>query len=98
MRSTWLSLGFVVLAAVSCGFPRLPELADGGYGADGGGDSGGTTSDGGPPPRSLDLLVGDIGGPGSVDGAGVAARFNFPSGIAVDSSGDVYVADQSNST
>lgn len=35
---------------------------------------------------------------GSADGAGSAASFNGPSGVAVDSSGNVYVADSSNST
>ena len=33
---------------------------------------------------------------GSVDGTGSAAMFNNPSGIAVSSSGTVYVADRSN--
>jgi hypothetical protein len=35
---------------------------------------------------------------GSADGAGSAARFNHPSGIAVDNGGNVYVADFSNGT
>jgi sugar lactone lactonase YvrE len=35
---------------------------------------------------------------GSVDGAGSAARFNQPVGIAVDSAGNVYVADSFNHT
>jgi sugar lactone lactonase YvrE len=35
---------------------------------------------------------------GNVDGVGNAARFNSPNGIGVDSSGNVYVADQNNST
>jgi sugar lactone lactonase YvrE len=35
---------------------------------------------------------------GSADGARAAARFNSPNGVAVDSAGNVYVADSSNST
>jgi sugar lactone lactonase YvrE len=35
---------------------------------------------------------------GSADGAGPAARFNAPVGIAVDGSGDMYVSDQYNDT
>src|SRR2546427_709951 len=38
-------------------------------------------------------LVGLPGGPGSVDGTAGAARFNYPSGVAVDSAGNVYVPD-----
>ena len=36
--------------------------------------------------------------PGSVDATGNAARFNIPSGIVVDSEGNLYVADWGNST
>jgi sugar lactone lactonase YvrE len=37
-------------------------------------------------------------GVGSADGAGAAARFNVPTGVAVDSAGNVYVADTNNAT
>lgn len=37
-------------------------------------------------------------GYGSADGTGSAARFHNPSGVAVDSAGNVYVADSSNHT
>lgn len=43
-------------------------------------------------------LAGSGGNSGSADGTGVAARFNRPGGVAVDSSGVVYVADTSNHT
>ncbi|MBI3416084.1 MAG: hypothetical protein HY043_12365, partial [Verrucomicrobia bacterium] len=38
------------------------------------------------------------GSVGNVDGTGSAARFNGPSGVAVDSAGNVYVADSGNNT
>ncbi|MCX6877979.1 MAG: cadherin-like domain-containing protein [Verrucomicrobia bacterium] len=38
------------------------------------------------------------GGPGNADGTGSAARFNYPYGVAVDSAGNVYVADTYNHT
>ena len=39
-----------------------------------------------------------MGGTGSADATGPAARFNFPTGVATDSAGNVYVADTSNGT
>jgi hypothetical protein len=47
---------------------------------------------------AVSTLAGLAGSSGSADGAGTAARFAFPTGVAVDSSGDVYVADTSNHT
>jgi len=43
-------------------------------------------------------IAGAQGIQGSTDGTGAAARFNIPSAIAVDQSGNVYVADSSNDT
>ncbi|MFI5180605.1 MAG: PKD domain-containing protein [Thermoanaerobaculia bacterium] len=42
--------------------------------------------------------VGPGGGIGSTDGTGSAARFDYPEGLAVDGSGNVYVADTFNQT
>ena len=46
----------------------------------------------------VSTLAGAAGSIGSIDGTGSAARFGFPVGVAVDSSGNVYVADNGNST
>src|SRR5215475_6656398 len=92
MRNTSLGACLVVLVAASCGFPRLPELANGD-----GGTSDGGTSDGGPPPLTAELLAGSIDGRGA-DGVGGAAGFFFPVSVAVDSAGTVYVADSGNDT
>jgi sugar lactone lactonase YvrE len=43
-------------------------------------------------------LAGLAGSPGCTDGTGSAARFNNPSGVAVDATGNVYVADTLNHT
>lgn len=43
-------------------------------------------------------LAGGVGVPGSTDATGTAARFNAPSGLAVDSSNNVFVCDTANHT
>lgn len=50
------------------------------------------------PAGVVSTLAGSPGVLGSADGTGSAARFNFPVGIAVDSSGNVFVADSKNFT
>jgi sugar lactone lactonase YvrE len=47
---------------------------------------------------SVSTLAGLAGSNGSADGAGTAARFAFPTGVALDGTGDVYVADTNNDT
>ena len=48
------------------------------------------------PSGVVTTLAGTPGIPGYVDGAGAAARFADPTGVAVDAKGDVYVADYGN--
>jgi hypothetical protein len=43
-------------------------------------------------------LAGVAGANGTADGLGAAARFNFPTGIAVDNGGAIYIADTNNHT
>ena len=49
-------------------------------------------------PLTITHLAGPLGGPGRADGTGPAARFDYPSGVAVDGSGNVYIADSHNGT
>ena len=41
-------------------------------------------------------MAGLAGSPGSANGTGSSARFSYPSGVAVDGAGNVYVADSGN--
>jgi len=50
------------------------------------------------PGGAVSTIAGSVGVAGSADGVGPAARFAFPWGIAVDGSGNVYVADSGNNT
>jgi streptogramin lyase len=48
------------------------------------------------PAGTVTTLAGTAGHSGAMDGMGTAASFNSPQGIAVDSNGNVYVADTNN--
>ena len=50
------------------------------------------------PAAVVSTLAGSPRVPGSADGTGGAARFNFPASVAADGSGNVYVADTNNQT
>jgi sugar lactone lactonase YvrE len=50
------------------------------------------------PDGTVTTLAGSAGNRGDADGVGTAARFNFPSGVAVDAGGNVYVTDTYNDT
>lgn len=48
------------------------------------------------PTVTVSVFAGGLDVPGSTDGSGTAARFFYPSDVAVDAAGNVYVADTSN--
>lgn len=56
------------------------------------------TTDGAPGEPSLRVLAGTLGGSGNVDDTGTAARFDYPSRIASDGAGNLYITDTNNST
>jgi sugar lactone lactonase YvrE len=43
-------------------------------------------------------IAGQIGSPGAIDAVGTAARFREPEGLAIDSSGNLYIGDTDNDT
>jgi streptogramin lyase len=50
------------------------------------------------PAGVVTTLAGTAGSSGSADGTGADARFKYPSGVAVDGDGNLYVADRDNNT
>ena len=50
------------------------------------------------PDGTVTTLAGSAGAPGSADGVGTLARFNAPNGLAVTSTGAVYISDSQNHT
>jgi hypothetical protein len=92
MRHVRVSLWLVVLVVSACSYAPLPAIP-GSVDAGGGGDG----SAGDIPPFS-ELLAGNLGGPGNVDGAGMTARFDGPAYIAIDRAGNLYVSDARNHT
>ena len=61
-------------------------------------DSGNNTIRKVTPAGVVTTLAGLAGSSGSADGTDSAAQFNYPHGVAVDSAGNVYVADYGNNT
>lgn len=45
---------------------------------------------------TVSTFAGGVGQPGAADGTGTTARFDYPDGVAVDQSGNVYVIDNTN--
>ncbi|HVU18450.1 MAG TPA: FG-GAP-like repeat-containing protein [Candidatus Didemnitutus sp.] len=48
--------------------------------------------------QSVITIAGSAGLPGSTNGSGVAARFNAPRGVQIDSKGNLFIADTGNQT
>ncbi|HEY1816512.1 MAG TPA: hypothetical protein VGG74_29400 [Kofleriaceae bacterium] len=71
----------------ACGFPALPSTGDGGTGSNDGGNAS---------TIALQLVAGDYGGEGNLDGAKQDARFDTPAAIAVGADGTIYIADANN--
>ena len=81
---TWFGTSMLAIALTSCG---------GGSGTEASNNSPEAAQSG-----TVTVLAGQLGGNGTLDGNGAAARFNTPYGITVDSSGNVFVADTVNHT
>lgn len=51
-----------------------------------------------PPPLALSIVAGSATETGATDASGATARFNNPTGITIDSAGNLYVVDRGNRT
>jgi len=94
MTSAWSRLCLVGLTAAVCGRVQGGDGPGDAPVGPGDGSGSGTGSD----PPVLELLARNIGGPGSVDDTGVAARLSFPQGVVLDSAGNLYVSNTGNDT
>lgn len=86
------------ITAASCSAPTPGPGPAPAPGDDGGGSEEGGCDTAAPGPLGLELLAGSLGGTGNADGTGPAAAFDVPQSVAVDRTGNVYVADSGNST
>jgi sugar lactone lactonase YvrE len=100
--TTLAGLGFIQGSADGTGSAARFYFPDG-VAVDGSGnlfvvDSGNHTIRKIAPDGVVTTVAGLAGSYGSADGAGSAVRFNNPNGVAVDASGNIYVADAGNGT
>lgn len=82
MSNAWSRLCLAVLFTAACGKVQ---------GAAGPADA--PPAPTGTAPPTLELVAGNIGSTGNIDDTGIAARFNRPRGLAIDSAGNLYTAD-----
>jgi sugar lactone lactonase YvrE len=85
---------FLCLVLFGCGASGASVGLGAGVCACSGASDAGSSS----PFHRLDLVAGNVGGAGSLDGTGSTARFNGVLGLASDGAGNLYAADATNDT